>query len=272
MQGIVQIRENRLRCYKFLFTGLIVVFLACQPSDMAIDSALPYSFFVAGHVSGNPANWHQGFHAPFREKLHLISKDTSLSFGFLLGDMVKNGSASNFEAVDRDIALLEKPVHIVAGNHDVSDRQLFDQHYGPSYYMFRQNGDLFIVLDSNLDGWNIQGDQLEFFRSTLKDNPDARNIFIFVHHLLWWSKENKFSKIRINSSTGRAEMINFYSDLVPLLHEQKAPSYFFAGDVGAQATGSEFMYFQDEKITYIASGMGGGVRDNFIIINVDQMG
>jgi hypothetical protein len=44
----------------------------------------------------------------------------------------------------------------------------------------------------------------------------------------------------------------------------------FAGDVGAYYTGSEFMYHQYENITLIASGMGGNVRDNFIIIDVHE--
>ena len=148
---------------------LLILLSCCHHADIQLEEKDPYRFFIAGHVSGNPANWHQGFHAPFKEKSYLISQDTSIEFGVLLGDMVKKGSTSNFMKLDEDIGALERPTHIVAGNHDVTDRPLFDQWYGPSYYSFIHNGDLFVVLDSNLDGWNIKEHQLRFLTSTLVD-------------------------------------------------------------------------------------------------------
>ena len=44
----------------------------------------------------------------------------------------------------------------------------------------------------------------------------------------------------------------------------------FSGDVGALNQSSAFMYHNYENITLIASGMGDGVRDNFIIIEVND--
>ena len=38
----------------------------------------------------------------------------------------------------------------------------------------------------------------------------------------------------------------------------------FAGDVGAFDNGSEFMYHSFSNFTFIASGMGGEVRDNIL--------
>lgn len=250
----------------------LVLFICCNRADTPLVEQDPYRFFIAGHVSGNPANWHQGFHAPFKEKSFLISQDSSIAFGVLLGDMVKKGSASNFTVLDEDIGSLERSTYMVAGNHDVTDRTLYDQWYGPSYYSFVQNGDLFIVLDSNLDGWNIVEDQLQFLISAMDTKTPVRNIFVFVHHLLWWAPDNRFNKVRINSSTGRAAVVNFYDEILPLLRSQGVPIFLFAGDVGAQATGSEFMYYREDAITFIASGMGGGERDNFVVIKVDRNG
>ena len=42
----------------------------------------------------------------------------------------------------------------------------------------------------------------------------------------------------------------------------------FAGDVGAFANGSEFMYHKYDNVTLVASGMGGEIRDNIVIIDV----
>ena len=44
----------------------------------------------------------------------------------------------------------------------------------------------------------------------------------------------------------------------------------FSGDGGALNQSSAFMYHNYENITLIASGMGDGVRDNFIIIEVND--
>ena len=247
-------------CFGFLFTSCIK-----DSSQIILGSS--YAFFAAGHTSGNPANWHRGFHAPFREKLHLIAQDSTIEFGFLLGDMVKKGSEENFRVLDEEIQLMNKTTHIVAGNHDVTDRALFDARYAPSFYAFRRHHDLFIVLDSNLDGWNISGKQQAFLKETLEANTSCVHIFIMVHHLLWWSRENIFRHVRINSSTGRSQEVNFYTEILPLLRNQKKPVFLFAGDVGAQATGSEFIYHRDDNVTYIATGMGGSQRDNFIIVD-----
>tara|TARA_B110000967_G_scaffold177202_1_gene191164 strand:- start:642 stop:869 length:228 start_codon:yes stop_codon:yes gene_type:complete len=46
--------------------------------------------------------------------------------------------------------------------------------------------------------------------------------------------------------------------------------YIFSGDVGASANGSEFFYDNILGVNFFATGMGGGVRDNFIIVNIDK--
>ena len=53
------------------------------------------------------------------------------------------------------------------------------------------------------------------------------------------------------------------------------PVYVFAGDVGAfsmekrkRKNPIEYSYYKEKGVSYITSGMGGGVRDNFIIIDV----
>ena len=42
----------------------------------------------------------------------------------------------------------------------------------------------------------------------------------------------------------------------------------FAGDVGAGSWSSDYMYDKYSNITLIASGMGDGDGDNFVIVNV----
>jgi len=44
----------------------------------------------------------------------------------------------------------------------------------------------------------------------------------------------------------------------------------YCGDVGAFPNGDEFSYHNYKNITLISSGMGGGKRDNFVIVNVEE--
>ena len=67
---------------------------------------------------------------------------------------------------------------------DVSNRALFVSRYGPTYYSFAYHGDLFIVLDGELDACNISVSGSAFLREAL-DGSEARNVFVFVHKLIW---------------------------------------------------------------------------------------
>ena len=44
----------------------------------------------------------------------------------------------------------------------------------------------------------------------------------------------------------------------------------FAGDLGATFNVDHYMYYQEENVTFIGSGMGGGTEDNIIIVEVDE--
>lgn len=259
----------------FSWVGVLFSLLTIQccsspnSEELQQHSSVRYSFFVAGHTYGKPGVDNVGLHPPFRDKYELISKDKHIDFGVLTGDIVLRGNTANWDEVDADIALLDRPVHFAVGNHDMTDRALYEARYGKTYASFIHQDDLCIILDPNLDHWNISGKQLEFLKETLdRDHKKVKNIFVFFHQALWWSADNKYNKLKLNSTQGRAADINFWSEVEPLFRTLPNQVYMFAGDVGANPTGSEFMYDAYDNITLIASGMGGEQRDNFIIVDV----
>jgi len=165
-----------------------------------------FSFFVAGYVYSQ-----SGIYLPFKEKFEHINNDTSIKFGVLAGDIVSDGLAEQWDSVDMDITELEMPVYFALGNHDNRNRRLFKSRYGNTYYNFTYNNDLFIILDPNIDGWNISGDQLNFLKQELSEiEPVIDNVFVFFHQLLWWSNDNKYSKVIPNSLEGISDTINFW--------------------------------------------------------------
>ena len=110
---------------------------------------------------------------------------------------------------------------------------------------------------------------MDFLKNALSDNAlNADNIFVFFHQVLWWEPDNIYRNIALNSHEGRADTINFWTEVEPLFSSLSNDVYLFAGDVGAFPTGDEYMYHNYDNITLIASGMGGEERDNFVITEV----
>lgn len=255
----------RLRSWLFIvMTGyLSTTFIAQTVTD------LNYSFFVAGHTYGVPED--AGIHPPFRAKFEYIVSRPEIKFGVLAGDMVPaNPSVSDWDSVDAHIRMLGLPVYFTMGNHDSENRPLFADRYGDTYYYFFYEKDLFIVLDPNLDAWNITGDQMIFLTNVLSEYATvSENIYVFFHQILWRENDNPFSYISWNSAAGRADSINFWTGIEPLFRTLPNEVFMFAGDLGAPWS-TNVVYDHYDNITLIATGMGDSEGDNFIVVNVDS--
>ena len=132
------------------YIGLILIFalFSCSKdeSDVVKEVPIDYSFFIAGHTYGTPGVDNEGVHPPFRNKFDFIKDDESLNFGVFTGDIVPVGTTQNWDEIDQDIQELALPVYFAAGNHDITDRALYESRYGQSYYSFTNHEDLFLSL------------------------------------------------------------------------------------------------------------------------------
>jgi len=255
----------------FLAVLILGLFHNCSYSSQPANETNPYSFFIAGHTSGYRWVNNKGLHPPFEKKFDLIN-ERKCDFGVLLGDIVFESTDKDWAEVDSVLHYLNCTTYYAVGNHDIVNRQVFEARYGKTYYHFTLNQDLFIVLDPNLDSWNISGEQLVFLKEVLEENANTnRNIFVFFHQLLWWSNDNKYNKIRVNSFDKRADKINFWSEIEPMFNQLPQKVYMFAGDIGAHWA-EDFMYDSYDNITFVATGMGSVEGDSFVFINVDENG
>jgi hypothetical protein len=240
-----------------------------------------YSFIVAGHTYGSPGAKYNGLYEPLIKKIDLINQCKSMTFGFILGDTVVNASNKEFKMLKRDLQLLSSDMnnYIVPGNHDVgmghdnAKRDIFIQNFGKTYQHFEYNDDLFILLDTNFDKWNILGDQLELLKSLSKSKKKYNNVFVFTHQVVWYDKNKdrgSFVTIKTNSLEGypKDSGPNFWGEIFPILSNIGENTYLFAGDVGAWPNNSEFFYDRYSNTDFFATGMGGGERDNFLMISV----
>jgi hypothetical protein len=261
-------KEMKWVCLIFVL-ALFHVNCTKKTEGRVLEKEVVYSFFVAGHVYGKPGVNNVGVHPPFKSKFNLIKNDSLIQFGVFTGDIVYQPSIQDWDEIDDDVNDLGIPVYFAPGNHDMLNKELFEQRYGDTYFHFIKNKDLFIVLDPNIDSWNISGNQLSFLENVVEKNAEnVDNIFVFFHQVLWWDKENKYKNVHLNSVDYRSDSLNFFATIEPMFRELTNNVVMFSGDVGAFYTAQEFMHDNYENITLVASGMGGGVRDNFIITDV----
>lgn len=242
------------------------------------ENTFQYSFFAAGHTYGKPGVHSVGLYPKFYRDILGRSNKKKIDFGFLTGDVVKDASLKSWEAVKSQLNKLSFDTYIAPGNHDVGDgpnnakRDIYKYLYGETFYTFYKYNDLFIVLDPNINGWDIKKDQLSFLKSALRNNHGRNNnIFILMHQVIWSSRDRdkSFEKIIYNSSAGKGNGItNYWSEVAPLLEEQDSDIYVISGDVGAFDNGSELFCHNVKNVKYLASGMGGGARDNYLIFTV----
>jgi len=261
-----QIESSQILKFKrFQKITMALVFVFSFFAGCESDKNVSYSFFVAGHVYGAPRGKAIGVYDTLKNKFSMINSDSNIKFGIFTGDIVRSANKKSWDLIDKDLDLLKAPVHFSRGNHD-GNLTTFESRYGKSYRFFEIKGDIHFILDSNIGGWNITRAQLSFFRETLNEKiGSVNNIFIYVHHVIWWTKT---SKIRPNSRAGMADELTFWKDMAPILFDTNKPVFVFSGDVGAGKTNPYYSYEKHDNLTLITSGMGGGLRDNIIITEV----
>ena len=227
-----------------------------------------YSFFVAGHTYGNPENYQLGLYPEFKRHFGFLREYPNMKAGFLTGDVVPKPTREYWDAALTDLERLPIDTYIAPGNHDKG--AVFDSLF-PSYYAMGLNQDLFIVLAP--DQWSIEGEQLSFLKETLDSlDEHVNNVFIFCHELIYWTPENEFSSWEPNYRPHYPGSTNYWEEVHPLLSSLEQQVYLFSGDVGATTVVTDFEFVRFEGIYYCASGMGNGVNDNFIIVDVNDKG
>lgn len=261
--------RNTAKIQRFLIL-LLFSFLLIPNFKLNAQNNIEYSFFVAGHTYGNTKNPNIGLFLPFKQKFDYIKSRVEIKFGVLTGDIVRpNPTEDNWNKVDADIDTLGLPVYFAVGNHDMENRKLYEERYGKTYYSFNYGNDLFVVLDPNIDNWNISSEQLSFFKNVLADQEQKiDHLFVFFHQILWWKENTLYTPYRPNSFAGKADSINYWTELEPIFSGYSNPVFIFAGDFGAAYWSADFMYDNYGNISMVASGMGEEIGDNFVIVNV----
>ena len=225
-----------------------------------------YNFFIAGHTYGIPGKKTRGFYKSFHKD---ISKNEKYNFGILAGDFVQEASDQAWDAIDKQISKLNYKIYLSAGNHDYVPN-LYEERYGKSFYNFKYENDLFIILNSTLNNLNIVNEQLKFLEKSISFE-EFDNLFIVSHHMIWMFNEKIFNSNKNPKSNFKSNYLpndfktNFWDEVAPLLLKLEKNIYLVSGNIGQFPWQRSVYCKQFKNIKFLSTGMGGGKYDNYLI-------
>lgn len=237
-----------------------------------------YSFFLIGHVYGNPESPSVYPSASFLSNIDMLNHNNA-SFFILMGDNFQKCEPDYIENFKKSIlSKIDVPVFNAVGNHDVGNRELYGSHFGMTFYDFVYGSEMYIILDSEINQGEIAGDQLNYLNNAVQNAIDAnevKNVIIIIHKLIWTVGDDELKPIyqNLNAQSGYAKNDEFQSIILPqFVRLSKTKNVYVAsGDIGVSWSLPLF-YHKDERynITYVASGIGDTKRDAIIRVDISE--
>ncbi len=243
-----------------------------------LDNQNPLKFIVAGHIYGKPGDGESHPATNLLSNITLI-KETAPDFIIFLGDTVWNPSEENFN--DLDLFVLDQfgvPVFNAVGNHDVTNRDLYQSRYGNTVYSFRYKDQLFFILDTTLKYYDLTSDQYLFISNTIKEQSRGlETIHLFMHHVLFLDEGEIFDNQLLKPNEGDGKSPGFLAfletELIPI--SKTIPIYVYAGDVGAFQGGNLSPFYKklaDHNITFLTTGLGNNYYDSILVVETENNG
>ncbi len=256
-------------------SGLTMVGQRLQPiqspfNSLTVDDSLlgNYSFIVTGHFYGNRFNKTGYPTNTVYANLDWIN-ESKTNFMVTLGDL--------FMDVSHDIPLyqksffskLKKPLFNSVGNHDLTG-DIYQKNFGRTFYYFIIDNDIHVVVDTEKDNGDFQGDQLKMLEEVAEvaeTNGEIKNVFVYSHRTCWVRSYKELDHMFTNNTQSKLGN-NFQKEVLPLITSlaKKVKVFWFSGSMGGGP--ASFFYYPQGNITYITSAIRGLPRDAVLIVNV----
>jgi hypothetical protein len=130
-------------------------------------------------------------------KIELLQPQFVMSVGDLIDGATYDSSVmeNQWNDFDRMIKPLTMPFFYVVGNHDIGNpvmEKFWQKRFGKTYYYFVYKNVLFLCVNTQDGGYSgIRNEQIAYFEKAIKDHPDVRWTFIFMHRPVWFTDSNK---------------------------------------------------------------------------------
>lgn len=225
-----------------------------------------FSFVVFGHIRSQEDG---RINKLLDELLDKIRK-TDPDLAFITGDMIwgfvhqpladSQVVVHDWQVLDEHLARLGIPVYRVPGNHDINDpvtRDIFFRRYGnyPKSIVYKNN--LFLLLNSAyvpkgnkpspkyILTSRLDSNQVNWIKDQLSKHNSVKNVFLFMHHVHWWSKD-----------------ASWWKDVHPILKNYNVRAVF-SGDFGPM----KFTHLKKDGIHYLRTTIDekfAGANENVI--------
>jgi len=198
---------------------------------------------------------------------------------FLGGDLSYFSTADTviLNYLQETFDIQSQQTHWAVGNHDYSDIELLETYtQRKTYYASYYKGISIVVLDTEMNGDNIIGEQLNLLSGVI-DTLSASSYLLLLHHKLIFMPNNAELKHLTNDvangplgdcSYCTKENNNFYTQVYPLLEtaqlEKNIQVLCIAGDLGHKV--STFSHRTPEGIYFLASGIHAEHKGNKALV------
>lgn len=260
---------------------LILSVLGCQPDqDIPVPESLSHQhnealspirkYLFTGHIRGFNSRY---LYDQRMNQLDLSQYDEI----FLLGDLAEatTESYATLESLNARFNFASDHVHWSPGNHDYGHPERIPEFTRkPFYYTFHREGITFLMLDSQIEDCQMQGDQLNMIRNVCDSLSTTTTLFVLTHKLIWlythpdlhaqgWQVPNGGV---CNTSSWCTFPNNFMDDVFPILDtvaQKGVKVYCIAGDIGFNYKG--FEYTNPNGIEFLATGLGSASQRDMIL-------
>ena len=230
------------------------------------DSASrPFQFVIMADRTGGerPGVFNEGL-----DKVNLLQPDFVMNVGDLIEGYIDRPNRKPFAEQVRELTTmtskLQMPMFYTVGNHDISNMaqgQLWRQRYGQPYYHFTYRKVLFLVMCTQDPEAKIGPEQADYFANALRQNPDVRWTFVFMHNPLWTAPKDRL----IPNGWGKIE---------PLLKDR--PYTVFAGHTHhyalAQRNGQKYFILATTGGDSSLAGPKAGQFDHLVWVTMTDHG
>ncbi len=265
---------------KNLAIGAAVVLAACAALRCA--AATPYTHqnflddpdeFRFAVIPDRTGGDHRGAWTNALAKVNLLRPTFVMTVGDLIpwGWLDEAAVEPQYVELESQLASVVPPFYAVVGNHDVANddsRRVWKRHFGDTYYSFVYKNTLFIALDIMMrEPYPIGKTQYAWAKKTLRDNPDVRWTFIFMHAPSTWGTE-AWQTFEKNALSGRRYTV-FAGDEHTYFHVRRNGTDYYALGV---AGGGSAMNGQEPTKDAQLMGPEYGEMDHIAWVTVPKSG
>ena len=241
-------------------------FADLQNTDIGKNNNNYKNLLIVGHSYGKPNDTNNGIYPKLIS--HLNGQKKQWDYLIAAGDFVRLPSRQNFILASKQLGKFSNNVIFVPGNHDIgynySKLDIFLERFKTLFNFVKVFDTLIFTIDTN-KGWMVDENQKNRIKKIIEENHDANNIIIISHQLIWMDKFK--DEVFPNGIYGKV-LSNNFDEFENFLKSYEKKLFFISGDVGATYKSSNYFCRTNQQITYIATGMGLGINDNYVVINV----